>query len=249
MKLKMMMVAAALALLPCSVRAESSAQALLNTVDKMTPEEAQLFQQKLEAKFWQPLPESFFSRMSVSLAMEASGLAKVNPGSLSKTGGELDMNRASGGDVTILWNVFDPKLRLGLELGSLLASDSKLADGNYARMDLQSGLGALVVNYQLIKRPHWYLFTQATAGVGGARLDTLDTPKGQASTMRSYDASFSWAQLQAGAAWRPNPVLTLFLSGGYRFAERVDLKEGGDGHHGQLDMSGASGRLGLAFNF
>ncbi|TAN36757.1 MAG: hypothetical protein EPN23_08075 [Verrucomicrobia bacterium] len=249
MKLKMMLVAATLVLLPCGLRAEVGAQDLLNAVDKMTPDEAQLFYQKMESKFWKPLPEGFFTRMSVSVAAEGSGIAKVNPDGLSKTGGELDMKRASGGDITILWNVIDPKLRLGVELGSLLASDSKLEDGNYARMELQSGLGALVVNYQLVKRTHWYLFTQATAGVGGARLETLDTPKGQASTIRSYDASFTWAQLQAGAAWRPNPVLTLFLSGGYRFAERVDLKEGGDAHHGQLDLSGASGRLGVAFNF
>jgi hypothetical protein len=248
MKIKMMIVAAAMVLLPCGLRAEVGAQDLLNAVDKMTPDEAQLFYQKLESKFWKPLPEGFFTRMSVSIAAEGSGIAKVRPDNLSQTGAKLDMNRAGGGQVTILWNVCDPKLRLGVEFGSLLASDSKLEDDNYARMDLQSGLGALVVNYQLVKRPHWYLFTQATVGVGGARLETLDTPKGQASTMRSYDASFTWAQLQAGAAWRPNPVLTLFLSGGYLFAERVDLKEGGDEHHGQLDLSGASGRLGLAFN-
>ena len=249
MKLNMWMATAAATLLTCTAHAETGAQDLLNAVDKMTPEEAQLFQQKLEAKYWQPLPEGFFTRMSFTLSMESSGLAKVNPANQSKTGNELDLSRASGGEVAILWNLFDPKLRLGLEFGTLLASDSKLEDGNYAREDLQAGLGALVVNYQLIREAHWQLFTQASAGVGGARLDTLDTPKGQATTIHSYDASFPWAQLQLGLAWRPNPVLTLFASGGYRFAGSVDLKEGGDDHHGKLDISGGSGRLGVSFNF
>jgi len=210
MKLKMLMVAAALALLPCVTRAEMSPQDLLNAVDKMTPDEAQLFYQKLEAKYWQPLPEGFFTRMSVSFAAEVSGLAKVNLASQSPLGNTLDFNRAAGGEVALLWNVFDPKLRLGLEFGTLLASDSTLQNGSYAREDLQAGLSALVVNYQLVREPHWQLFTQAEAGIGGAQLDTLDTPKGQASTIHSYDASFPWAEVQAGLAWRPNPVLTLF---------------------------------------
>jgi len=249
MKLKMLMAAAALLLLPMGARAEANAQDLLNAVDKMTPDEALLFRQKLEAKAWQPLPEGFFTRMSISCAAEASGLARVTPGSQSKTGTDLDLNRASGGALTFLWNVCDPRLRLGLEFESLLASDSTLEDGSYARSDLQSSLLGLVVNYQLIRESCWELYTQATVGVGGARLDTLDTPKGQASTEHVYDASFPWAQLQVGAAWRPNPVLSLFISGGYRFAGRADLHEGGEDLHGSLDLSGATGRLGLAFNF
>jgi len=249
MNLKLLMAAAALALLPCGARAETSAQDLLNAVDKMTPDEALLFQQKLEAKLWKPLPEGFFTRMSITFSAEGSGLARVSPGSQSKLAGQLDMNRASGGEFTILWNVCDPKLRLGVELGSLLASDSKLEDGSYARSDLQGGLAGLVVNYQLVRQSTWDLFTQATVGVGGARLDTLDTPKGQATTIHSYDTSFPWAQVQAGLAWRPNPVLTLFASGGYRFAGRADLSEGGDDHHGKLDVSGATGRIGIGFNF
>jgi len=249
MKFKMLMAATALALLPVATRAETSAQDLLNAVDKMTPDEALLFRQKLEAKYWQPLPEGFFTRMSISIAAEVSGLSRVTPGSQSKTGGELDLNRASGGALTLLWNVCDPRLRLGLEFESLLASDSTLDDGSYARSDLQSGLLGLVVNYQLIRESCWELYAQGTAGFGGARLDTLDTPKGQASTEHSYDASFPWAQLQVGAAWRPNPVLTLFISGGYRFAGRADLHEGGEDQHGSLDISGATGRLGLGFNF
>jgi hypothetical protein len=249
MKIKRLMVAAALALLPLGAAAETGAQELLNAVDKMTPDEALLFQQKLEAKLWRPLPEGFFTRMSISFSVEGSGLARVSPGSQSKTGEALDLTRASGGELTILWNVGDPRLRLGLELGSLLASDSRLADGSYARRDLQGGLVGVVANVQLIRERCWDLFTQASAGFGGMLLDTLDTPKGQASTIHSYDASFPWAQLQVGAAWRPNPVLTLFVSGGYRLAERVALSEGGEEQHGKLDVSGATGRVGIGFNF
>ena len=249
MKLKMIIVASTLALLPCVTRAETSPQDLLNAMDKMTPDEAQLFYQKLEAKYWQPLPEGFFTRMGAVLSFEASGLAKVRPASQSQLGSTLDLSHAAGGEMALLWNVCDSKLRIGLEFGTLLASDSILANGSYAREDFQAGLGALVVNYQLVREQHWQLFTQAAAGVGSARLDTLDTPKGQATTIHSYDASFPWAQLQAGLAWRPNPVLTLFASGGYRFAGNADLSEGGDEHHGKLDVSGATGRLGFGFNF
>jgi hypothetical protein len=104
-------------------------------------------------------------------------------------------------------------------------------------------------NYQFVRDTHWQVFAQAAAGVGGARLDTLDTPKGQATTIHSYDAGFPWAQVQVGVALRANPVLTLFAGGGYRFAGSATLSEGGESQHGKLDLSGATGRLGLAFNF
>lgn len=230
-------------------RAETSPQDLLSAVDKMTPDEAQLFYQKLEAKFWKPLPEGFFTKMGVSVAAEVSGLAKVSPGSQSTLGSKLDLSRAGGGEVSLLWQMLDPKLRLGVAFSSLLASDSKLEEGSYARSDLMAGMGALVAHYQLVREAHWQLFTQASIGVGGVRLDTLDTPKGLATTIHSYDASFPWLQLQAGIAWRPNPVLILFAGGGYRFAGRATLSEGGDTDHGKLDVSGATGRFGLGFNF
>ncbi len=236
-------------LLMWGARAETSPQDLLNAVDKMTPDEAQLFYQKLESKFWKPLPEGFFTRLGVSVAAEISGLAKVSPGSQSALGSTLDLSRAGGGEVALLWQVGDPKLRLGLSFGSLLAGDSKLEDGSYARSDLMAGLGAVVLNYQLVRETHWQLFTQLSAGMGGARLDTLDTPKGQATTIHTYDAGFPWAQVQAGLAWRPNPVLTLFAGGGYRFAGAATLSEGGETERGKLDISGATGRFGLAFNF
>ena len=68
MKLNILLAAACVTLLPGGAHAEARAQDLLNAEDKMTPEEAQLFRQKLESKNWQPLPEGFFTRMSVSIA-------------------------------------------------------------------------------------------------------------------------------------------------------------------------------------
>jgi len=44
-------------------------------------------------------------------------------------------------------------------------------------------------------------------------------------------------------------VLTLFLSAGYRFAESVDLEEGGRTSGVKFDASGFSGRFGLGVNF
>jgi hypothetical protein len=108
---------------------------------------------------------------------------------------------------------------------------------------------SLAANYQWVRSDSWLLWTEIAPGVGSVALETVDTPNGEATTLRSFDGSFTQVDLQGGVSWRFNPVLTLFLSAGYRFAESVDLEEGGKTSEVKFDASGFSGRFGLGVNF
>lgn len=52
-----------------------------------------------------------------------------------------------------------------------------------------------------------------------------------------------------GVSLRLNPVISVFLSGGYRVSESVNLEEGGSETVLEFDASGWMGRFGLGINF
>ena len=60
-----------------------------------------------------------------------------------------------------------------------------------------------------------------------------------------YARALQWAEAELYSPAYPQCA----AGGGYRFAGCADLSEGGDDHHGKLDVSGATGRLGIGFNF
>jgi len=214
--------------------AEMTAEELLGAVDQMTPEQAQAFSQKLEAKLWQPVPEGFFSRLAGSVAL---------------SGGELDVESVDAFDIGLLWRAFSPRLHLGLRMESWMASDSNLGPGGYSRVEVEGGGVTLVANYQLVRHDTWLVWAELGGGGGGVMVDTVDTPAGEATTLRSFDQDFGMGDARLGAAWRFNRALCLQVSGGYRFAESVELDEGGSETPVTVDASGPSGRIGLGVNF
>ena len=119
----------------------------------------------------------------------------------------------------------------------------------YSRVDLSGAALAVAANMQWVRNPRWLVWTEAAPGTGSVRMEVVDTPVGQATTLRSFDGGYAFLDLQAGAAWRLNPVLSLFVSGGYRFAESIDLEEGGTETVLDFDASGGFGRVGLGVNF
>ncbi|MCE9616249.1 MAG: hypothetical protein K8T26_18405 [Lentisphaerae bacterium] len=229
--------------------ADVSSEDLLKAVDQMSPEQAHAFSQKLEAKLWKPVPEGFFGRMAVDLGVTGSQLDKVNLNGVSQSGGERDVESASGMDIGLLWRAYSPRLRLGVRLESWAATDDNLGAGGYTRVDLQGGGLLAVINYQWVRSDHWLVWTEVGGGGGGVALDTVDTPVGQATTLRSFDGTYGMGSAQAGAAWRLNRAIALFASGGYRLAESVELDEGGQDTAVEVDASGPSGRVGLGVNF
>lgn len=228
---------------------EVTPEELIRGVDKMSPEQVRDLQQKLESKLWQPVPPGFFSRMAVDFGLSSSSLDTVDLRSISRSGGGLVIDQVSGADFGLLWRLHNDQLRLGFRGSSWGATDSNLGEAGYSRVDLTGGSIALVVNYQWVRSSSWLFWTELAPGSGNVEVEAVDTPAKEPTTLRWFDSSFSQVDIQAGASWRFNPVLTLFLSGGYRFAENVDLKEGGRKSAVKLDASGVSGRIGLGVNF
>jgi hypothetical protein len=228
---------------------QSTPEDLIRAVDAMSPGQAQLFAQKLQSKAWKPVPEGFFTRMSVSLSVSGDPFDEVRLKGVRQSAGEQNVEDVGGTEATVLWNVIDPRFRVGFEIGSWVAGDSALTPAGYTDVALQGGYGALVVNWQILRKPAWLLFAQVSAGGGSAQVEVTDTPAGQPTTIRRLDAAFPLAQASMGAAWRPNSVLSLFASGGYRFADQVQLEEGGEERAAEIDASGASARLGIGVNF
>lgn len=247
MKMKYLIVGVALALVAPFARGVSP-EDLINAVDAMTPEQVQLFQQKLEARFWEPVPEGFFTRMGVDVAATVSTPDKANLSSVSLSGGPMDLDTVAGASFGLLWRVTNERLRLGLRVDQGVAMDSNLTDAGYSRVTLNTGTMSLAVNVQCLRTDRWLLWTEVAPGFGYVEVETVNTPTGQPTTIRSLDQAFSHVDLVAGVSWRMNPVLSLFLSGGYRVAESVDLDEGGRSTPVAFDASGFTGRLGLGIN-
>jgi hypothetical protein len=223
---------------------------LIKAVDQMTPAQVNEFQQKLDAKLWKPVPEGFFTRMSADVGVSGSSLDTVDLGSLTLSGGKMDVESVSGVDLGLLWRVGDgDRFRLGVRFGGWGAIDSNLAEAGYSRAELTGGYLKLAANYQLIRSKSCLVWAEIAPGAGSVTMDTVDTPTGQPSTLRSFDGSFGQVDFQAGASWRFNPILSLFLSGGYRWAESVDLEEGGKTRDAEFDASGFVGKFGLGVNY
>lgn len=244
--IRTMMTIAAVA---AAAHAEVSPDELIRAVDRMSPEQAHSLQRTLEAKLWKPVPGGFFHRLAVDLNASCSVFDEVGIGALSLSGGGLDMDVVTGGDVGLLWRVAGDRLRVGLRMDSWSVRDANLGEGGYSRADLSgSGLG-LAVNYQWVRAKSWLLWTEVVPTAAGVELETVDTPRGAATTLREFDGTYGAVDVRAGVALRFNPALSLLLSGGYRFAESIDLEEGGREGPVEFDASGFTGRIGLGINF
>jgi hypothetical protein len=230
-------------------RAELTPEELLKTVDRMSPDQVLALSQKLEARFWEPIPSGFFMRMAVDVGVSAGRIDSTGVERMSLSGGRMDLEDVGGVDVGLLWRFNNPRYKLGMRFGSFMAEDSNLRDSGYSRAELTGGHVTIPLNVQWVRCPRWLLWTEAAVGGGSARLDAVDTPAGEATTMRRFEGDYVLADVQAGVSVRLNPAISLFLSGGYRFAESVKLEEGGQKTGLELDMSGGFGRAGIAFNF
>lgn len=229
--------------------AEVTPEELLNAVDQMSSEQAYEFAMKLESKVWEPVPEGFFSRLAVGLSITASEFDDVDLAGLQLSGGTLDLESVAGTELSMLWRTFNPRLRMGLRVGSFLSEDSDLNAQGYSQADLTGAYGAFVVNYQWVRRERWLVWSEVATGAAGMRLETVNTPAGQPTTLRILDGDFWLLDARAGVSWRFNRILSLFFSGGYNFSEEADLEEGGRSTPWSIDPAGASGQFGLGVNY
>lgn len=229
--------------------AEIKPDDLIRAVNQMSPEQANEFQQKLEARMWKPIPQGFFTRMAADVAISSASLDSVKLSSISLSGGDMDVDQVGGLDLGLLWRIFNDRFRFGFRLGSWAVADSNLGPAGYSRAEVAGGSFSLAANYQWVRSESWLLWTEVALGSGTVAIETVDTPIGHATTIRELGGTFGQADVQIGASWRFNPVLSLFLSGGYRMAESVDLDEGGQTSSVKFDASGFNSRVGLGVNF
>ncbi len=229
--------------------AEVTPDALIQAVDQMTPEQVHAFRQKLDARLWDRLPEGFFGRMAVDIGMMYSAVDSLEYGTLAFAGGDMDLDSVEGMDVGVLWRACKERFRLGVRMGSWTATDSNLAEDGYTRVELSGGSISLAAQYQWIRSDSWLLWTELAPGTSAVTLETVNTPVGEATTLHTFDGDFGHLDVVAGVSWRMNRVLSLFLAGGYRFAESMRFEEGGSKTDLKLDASGFTAKLGLGINF
>lgn len=248
-KVLMGMVAGVLIAGTLSAGAEVTPDDLIRAVDQMSPEQVQTLQKKLDARMWNPVPEGFFTRMALNANVSISTLDRVNLSSLSLSGGKMDIDDVAGFDFALLWRVFDERFRMGVRFGGWEAMDSNLNDAGYSSADVTGFDTMLVLHYQVARSEIGCLWSEIAIGGGSVEVETVDTPAGQATTLRRFDEDYAQAEIQVGASIRLNSVIDFFISGGYRFAESVDLEEGGRKGPITFDASGVVGRMGVGLNF
>jgi hypothetical protein len=230
-------------------RAEVTPDEVIKAVDQMTPEQVNTLGRKLEARYWKPIPEGFFSRVAIGIDASGYALDKVDLAGATPSAGARDLEDAGGMDVSFLWQAWTPRSRIGFRCGSFGSEDDDLTPGGYSRAELYGGYGALVGNWQFVRADHWLLWGEVAGGYGQLSAETVDTPAGGATTQRDFDGDFWLGDVRLGVSWRFNPVLDLHASAGYRFAQEVDLEEGGDNAGFRADPSGFGVQLGLGINF
>lgn len=232
-----------------TVKAEVSPDDVLRAIDQMTPEQVMALSHKLESRFWEPIPTGFFTRMAIDVAVGGSQVHATGVDRMALSGGTMDVDDPAGVDIGILWRFNDPRQKMGIRFGSLTARDSNLGDAGYSRADLVGSHVVVPWHMQWLRSASFSLWTEASVGVGYVQIDTVDTPAGSGSTVRTLDREFVQGDLQAGASWYLNPAVNVFLAGGYRFADSVQLEEGGRKTDLKYDGSGPFGRIGLGVNF
>lgn len=229
----------------CAVSAED----LIRIADGMTPEQSYEFQNKLEASSLKPIPKGFFSRLTLDVSSGASQFDRVDLSGVTLSAGSLSVDEVDGQRLGVAWKFFDGMLRVGFSTTKWQAEDSLLSDGKYSQAELKATDSTLTVAGQWIRTKNLLLWTKLGAGAGAVDLDIVDTPAGSGSTVRKLNAEFPVLDLEIGAAWRFNPIVSLAFSGGYRFSDEVNFEEGGTEIGAKIDPSGYIARVGLNVNF
>jgi hypothetical protein len=130
-----------------------------------------------------------------------------------------------------------------------MSQDSSLTESGYSRGELDAAAVSLALNYRLVEKPKWALWTELDLGGGAAELRTANTPAGAATTDRYFEGDFAMANAQVGLAWRLNRLVSLYGAGSWRFASSGKLDEGGQESSVEFDPSGFGMQVGLGVNY
>ncbi len=250
MKTKMLIFSGLLLMSPAITQAEVTPDHLLQAIEEMSPEQVRSLHQTLRQKHSAaPTSKRHAKGKALDVGFSYSSFDTVNLSSVTQSGGNMNLDDVRGFDIGLLWRPAGERFLLGFRFGNWMANDSNLGEGGYTRADLKGGYFSVAANYQLVRSDAWILWAEVAPGFGNIDLKTIDTPNEAATTLRFFDGSFVQADLQAGISYRCRPHVTVFLSGGYRFAESINLEEGGRKSDLTFDASGFTGKWGIGFNF
>jgi hypothetical protein len=229
--------------------AETTPDDILKAVDQMSPEQVQALSDKLQARYWEPIPGGFFTRMAAVGSISGSTYDKVDLSSASLSSSDLDLESVGGAEFELLWWIFSKNSHIGFKFGSAESRDSALTAPGYSSAALLNNSIGLVANHQFIRGEHWQLWSELGVGAASFALNTINTPAGEGTTIHEYDGSYAFVDLELGVSLRLNPVISIFGAGGYTFADTASIDEGDVEGMTEIDASGARVRAGLSFNF
>jgi len=221
---------------------------VIRAVERMTPDQAYEFSQKLEARMWEPVPESIFTRFGVFAAAASTSFKKVDISGVDLASRNLNIDDVMGLEYGIMWRVAR-KTRVGLKADIWMSQDSSLTEAGYSRVEFDASAMSVALNYRLFEERKWTLWTELDLGGGTVELRTANTPVATSTTDRYFDGDFAMANIQVGLAWRLNSLVSLYGSGSYRFASSGNFEEGGKKSNMEFDASGFGMQLGLGVNY
>lgn len=229
-----------------ALAAESTPDELIKTVEKMTPDQLiqlnKIVRDKYSEKYGEP-----FSRFGINFDYDLIGFKKTGVEDMTFSGGDMNLDAMMGGTISLYWRC-KSMLQLGVEYQGFTGWDANRNRNGYSDADFAGYMSGLSANYHVLRMEQFGLWVNLTGGYGEIALETLNTPAGESSEMRRYRQSYFFGKAGVGAQWRLTHWFSVFASGGYRLAEKVELKEGGDKTGFDLDASGYEAKVGIGFN-
>lgn len=228
--------------------AETTPDEIVAAVDKMTPEQAQELFHSVAKKMHENKGERRGSGLGLALSTAYASFDKVEVPFSTSAGEKLNIDEPWGAQLDITSRCRCERMRWGLRLAGWTPQDADISDAGYTRATLAAYEVSVLANVQLVRKPRFLVWGEAAGGRGSAALETLDTPAGEASTLRELTANYWVGDVRAGVAWRSRPGCAVFGTGGYRFANDTKWKEADRDTSARLDTSGFVASIGVAFN-
>lgn len=227
----------------------ASANPLLEGVDQMTPKDAYLFQQKLQAKTAEPIPQSFWTNAVVSFS--SSTVYSIETDAQKLPLGRPD--RAYGFQGALLWKTCDC-FALGLGFGFLgQSSEREIYPGTlYEQFNLNAFYMHLAAQAKFNVGPFWSIVPSVGIGAAQFGVNWEQTNDSTSSTYRrKYSALGPSAQASLGVLYAVNNVWNIGLEGGYFYAlaTKVERAKAEVGAPGEVGVIGAFAGMKMTFNW
>lgn len=225
---------------------------LIEEVDKLSPEEAKLLVQKLDAKFFHPIiPESFFTRFTASTSF---GINYSYPKEFNNylDNAHDNFNKFAYGQLNLMW-FMSKKFMLGLMVdGKNFESKETLEAGKYQKASLTGLTLALASTYNFDISERWLFSPSIGIGpfIAFASFVTDDD-----NLKTTYDYSFSGigysGVLTLPFLYRINKVFAIGPELSYQYA-RVDKLKRYDttiNNPKNITFNGFGAGLKIAYNY